>query len=70
MGRGDWEADLHKQCREFIRRQALLSQDAEVIAEARELCSQLTHLLVGEEDLNDDGFTSVVWNFDTPSQQG
>jgi len=49
---GDWEFDLFRQTREFVRRHAICSGEAAEIAEAREICAQFTHLI--EDD----------WKFD------
>jgi len=49
---GDWEFELFKKIREFVRRHAIVCGEPAEVAEAREICMQLTHLI--EDD----------WTFD------
>jgi len=44
-GHGEWEFELFRQTREFVRRHAVVSGEAAEIVEAKDICDQLTYLI-------------------------
>jgi hypothetical protein len=42
---GDWEFDLFRRTREFVRLHAVASKDPNSIHEAKEICEQFTNLI-------------------------
>jgi len=52
-GHGEWEFDLFRQTREFVRRHAILSREEPEITEAREICAQFTHLIADDWEFDE-----------------
>ncbi len=45
---GDWEFDLFRQAREFIRLHAVASGEAASLEEARKICEEFTYLIADD----------------------